>query len=98
MSSLPPSLTKNGVSPEQEKEKSPAEVCASGKAEKMVADIMSSFREGTIKKDEVAGIGRGVGGLGTGDDVGPTKEAEVEDEENGKKGVHSSIQGCEDCR
>lgn len=72
MSSLPASLTKNGSinsKPGTEKEKSQADISASERAERMVADIMASFRDrgGESKKDKVADIGGGSGGLGTGD-------------------------------
>ena len=114
MSSLPENLTKNGGRKESDKEDSTAEILPMKTAEKMVADIMSSFRENAAaKKDEVAEIGGGSGGLGTGmnsaDSEEGEEEAKVKDEAGGREaeekdmgegevGVHSARQGCEDCR
>ncbi|KAL8762692.1 MAG: hypothetical protein Q9184_001346 [Pyrenodesmia sp. 2 TL-2023] len=75
LSALPPSLTKKGGQEERKEQKSPAEVSASEKAEKMVANIMSSFRGQAAGMDEAAKIGGGSGGMGIDDDIGKGETA-----------------------
>lgn len=74
LSALPPSLTKKGGQDERKELKSPAEVSASETAEKMVANIMSSFRGEAADTDEAANIGGGSGGMGIDDGIGKERE------------------------
>ncbi|KAL8944191.1 MAG: hypothetical protein Q9216_000615 [Gyalolechia sp. 2 TL-2023] len=59
MSLLPVSLRKNGGRDDQTPKQTPAEVSARQTAEKMVADILSSFGGHQSKTDDSAGIGDG---------------------------------------
>lgn len=100
LSSLPPSLTMKGGQDERKEQTSLAEVSASETAEKMVANIMSSFRGKATNTDEAAKVGGGSGGMGIDDEIGKWETAGVEDGSKGEgdEGAHSARQGCKDCR